>query len=246
MKIVIRCNYGDESLALIQWFYENRPAYVTKIVVCYINTGWAASTWEKRVKLGEKLAKGYGFETVQLDSHIDFASLARQQNGLPTQKFQWCAGFLKGIPFLDWLDEVDSRGEWVIAIPKRQSLYRKPIPEYIEQCDYHGERKIWHPMVNIDTEQRDQLLHTAGFKPLYHRSLECEPCVNARINEIQNMSLIDLNKAQALENELNVVFYPKYNKKIKEISKSKTKIVTNAQIMDSFSMGCGDPFGCGL
>lgn len=245
MNIVLRSNYGDESIALIQWFHENKSISNKSVIVCSIDTGWEASSWGERVVWGEALALRYGFKVVRLKSPMDFLSLMKERGAPPNPKNQWCAGFLKGIPFIDWMDQVDLQGDYIIAIPKRQALYRKIIPEYISECEFHGYRKVWHPLIKIDSKERNRLLRSAGVEPLNHRSLECEPCVNACLSEIKEMSLIDLKKADKLENELNTLFYPQYNKKITIIAQSADK-VTKERSMDSFSMGCGDPFGCGL
>ncbi|MGE4349344.1 MAG: hypothetical protein AB7D28_06240 [Candidatus Berkiella sp.] len=255
MNVVIRSNYGDESIALIQWFHQHKAANIKNIFVCYINTGWAAQNWHQQVERGEALAKHYGFQVVHLDAPYSFASLAKQRNSVPTPKFQWCAGFLKGIPFLQWLDEKDPAGEWLVALPKRQAIYRKIVPEYIEHCEHHGDRTVWHPLLNLDNEQRNVLLKAAGFSPLNHRSLECDPCVNSSLLEIKNLAKLDQEKVEILEADLNQPFFPKFNKNIQLIIREhltqnahpKMNLsAVEAPMMDKFSMGCGDPFGCGL
>lgn len=256
MNVVIRSNYGDESIALIQWFYQHRSADIKNIFVCYIDTGWAAQNWHLRVERGEALATRYGFEVVRLEAPYRFEDLAKQRNSIPTPKFQWCAGFLKGVPFLQWLDEIDPAGEWLVALPKRQAIYRKTIPERIEHCEHHGERTVWHPLLHLDNQQRNDLLKAAGIEALYHRSLECDPCVNASLLEIKKLAKLDQEKAQRLETDLNQLFFPQFNKSIQlivqehqgqNIPKAAGKNPGMALSgMDKFSMGCGDPFGCGL
>jgi hypothetical protein len=238
MDLILRVNYSDESIALIQQIYEEQgklaPTYRT-IYVIYINTGWAADHWHRRVEQGEALARSYQFTPVQLTAKATFPDLVQERQNFPSRKFQWCAGFLKGLPFLEWLDEHDPSAQFCIALPKRAALYRQPLPEYIEECPYHGDRKIWHPLVNISDEQRDQLVQRAGFVASPGRSLECDPCVNSTPSEQQKLSENDRTKLADLEQQVGKVMFTQ------RLSQSNEKAR-----MQSFSMGCGDPFGCGL
>ena len=239
MSIILRVNYGDESIALIQAFYQN-PAWHSqfkKVKVVYVETGWAAAHWPLRVRQGESFAINCGFEVIHLYSKEDFAQLAIERKDFPSQKFQWCAGFLKGLPLIEWLDSNDPAGEWLIALPKRQSLYRKVILEKIPECEFHGDRQVWHPLLNYTDEDRDKLVIAAGFNPIGRRSLECEPCVNSTGSEHASMHELDKLKLHSLE--------LKIGKKLKPIPLNQTSQSQQPQ-MQSFSMGCGDPFGCGL
>lgn len=235
MTIVIRANYGDESIALIQWLHEN-PQKNRTVMVCYIDTGWASAEWPKRVLEAEQLAKRYGFTPIRIQSPITFEDLIIQRGDFPSPKFQWCAGFLKGVPFIDWLDKQDPKGEYIIAMAKRQAAYRVTILPQIEACEHHGDRTVWHPMLEVSHQARDELLERAGFKPQYARSQECEPCVNARESDLARLSSVDREKLKRLELKIK-----------------KNLFIQGAQVnasrstsRDDFTMGCGDPFGCGL
>lgn len=246
MKLVVRVNYGDESIALIQWLHEHQPEEFESIQVVYIDTGWGAEHWGERVQVGDALSRSYGFKVVLLKSPIDFQALILERGQFPTPKFQWCAGFLKGIPLMKWLDEEDPAGEWTIALPKRQALYRYELSQTLESCEYHGERRVWHPMIAVSHEERDALIRRAGFEPLYHRSLECDPCVNSTLLEIKHLSKNDANKTSALEEKIKQPFFPALNAPLKEINFNAMNDITQPQRRDHFTMGCGDPFGCGL
>ena len=52
--------------------------------------------------------------------------------------------------------------------------------------------------------QRNELLERSGFEILEHRSMECSPCINATIKDIQNVSAADLIKVVNLETEMGV------------------------------------------
>tara|TARA_R110002110_G_scaffold33533_1_gene114809 strand:+ start:122206 stop:122961 length:756 start_codon:yes stop_codon:yes gene_type:complete len=251
MNLVIRCNYGDESIALLQWLHENKVlraelAQFTKIYICYIDTGWAAQSWEAQVAQGEAFARSVGFVPVRLKAPQSFETLCTSRGSFPSQKFQWCAGFLKGVPFLEWLDERDSACEWVVALPKRQALYRTSIPEYIEQCEYHGERLVWHPILSLTQLQRDKLITRANFTILNHTSLECAPCVNSTTAELKMLADNDIKKACVLEAKLQQNFNQHHQAITERVAAAKNQTVSRTSSMDSFSMGCGDPFGCGL
>lgn len=236
MNLVIRSNYGDDSIALIEALYNKAiPTTITfdKVYVVYIDTGWAGSNWLERVAEGERYVQACGFEAIRLKSKASFAELVIERKNFPSQKFQWCAGFLKGLPLLEWLDENDPGSEWIIALPKRQALYRTIIPEIRKECPYHGERDVWHPILQVSDMQRDKWVTQAGFSCLYHRSLECEPCVNSTLEEFDGMSESDKQKTLSLQLIIN---------------KKMFNIITHTSQtrMDAFTMGCGDPFACGI
>ncbi len=244
MDLVLRCNFGDNSIALIQAIYETmqQDFPYQKITVVYIDTGWSAASWNLRVEAGMRLAKAYGFQAITLKPKARFDQLVADRKQFPSRKFQWCAGFLKGLPFLEWLDIDDPKGEWTIALPKRQALYRTPLPEIIEACEYHGERRVWHPLHQITHEACYQLIQRAGFEVLNTRALECEPCTHMTFAEYQNMSVEDNAKTVALETQVGKCMFSHWPKNTLKTQSSQSLGLS----LDSFSMGCGDPFGCGL
>jgi len=232
--LVLRVNYSDESIALIQAAHErNFIADYSRIWVLTIDTGWAASDWPARVAQGQALAERYGFLPTVLPAKTTFPALVRERNSFPSTKFQWCAGFLKGLPFIDWLDSCDPAGEYTIALPKRAALYRQTIPEFIPECPYHGDRKVWAPLHAVSDHERTQLVARAGFSPLEGASKECSPCVNNTPKAQAALLAADKIKLTELENAIG--------------KKMMLRVVSQeGALMQAFSMGCGDPFGCGL
>jgi len=237
LNLVLRSNYGDDSIALIAFIRESMAKEAMyafkKVQVVYIDTGWSALSWQARVEAGEAYARQCGFEVVHLKSKASFSELVLMQKRFPTPKFQWCAGFLKGLPLLEWLDEHDPRGEWTVALPKRQALYRQSLLERQPECPYHGERAVWHPLHAMTDDVRDQLVTQAGFTVLHTRSLECEPCVNSTLAERGSMHEQDREKLKKLENKLSKKMF-------------EDRSLLSMKQRDPFSRGCGDPFGCGL
>jgi hypothetical protein len=230
-SLIIRTNYGDDSIALTQWVFE---AGLSATVV-YIDTGFAASLWNTRIALGEAHAKTCEFSPLRIVSKISFVDAVSGRGSFPSAKFQWCAGLLKGLPFLDWLETVDLEGEAIVLIAKRRSAAKAHahLPEWIERCEYHGERTVWHPLLDIDDSARDGLLDRAGFIPLRHRSLECEPCVNSSEEDLERLAVTDKKRLLALEKAVSVTWVH-----------SPTPVTE--KYLDLFYRGCGNHFGCGL
>lgn len=228
--LIIRTNYGDDSVALVQWVFE--AGLVARVV--YVDTGWAATRWEARIQQGEAHALRCGFKTDRILSKISFADAVIGRAAFPSVKFQWCTGLLKGLPFLDWLEPLDLSGEAIIVMAKRRAAAQahQALSEWIQICEFHGDRIVWHPMIDINDFERNTLLERAGFLPLGHRSLECAFCVNSTIVEKKQLSTIDQERLVALEQDSGVTWT--MNSPLGE------------KYLDLFYRGCGNQFGCGL
>jgi len=245
MTLVVRANYSQETIVLLAHLSQQAEysAYNKKYAV-YIETGWGAEGWLAQVEKGERLAKQLGFIPIRLSSPASFESLMRDRGDFPSQKFQWCAGMLKGIPLINWLDEHDPAGEWVVAIPKRQALARTIIPDIIDECPYHGDRKVIHPILHLTQQDKAYYLAQCGFQSALVRSLECDPCVNLRVAEIAELKNSDIEKTCKLENSLQKTLFSTDIKSQVQSAKESVKEISFQR--DSFNRGCGDPFGCGL
>ena len=114
---IIFGNYGNQTLAAIQWVFE---AKLSDVSVVSVSTGWAAAEWLPHVAAAEAFADRCGFKVVRLASKPDFSELIADRQGFPSTQFQWCAGFLKGLVLLDWLDEQDRRGQATLIFGKRR------------------------------------------------------------------------------------------------------------------------------
>lgn len=247
---VISASYGNDSMALIQFAHEQELKDVT---VVYCDTGWASKEWTKRIKQGEALAKKYGFKTVRIKS-MGMSELIRSKKGFPFHGSQFCTGFLKGIPFLDWIEEVDTDNKAVVMIGKRreESAKRADTPEWVESSDYHGGRQVWHPLYLHSAKMRNDLLHRAGIEVLPHRSDECFPCVNANRNDLRRLPQYAIERLDKLEQEIG---QPMFRASKHAGAQGIEEVVNWAKYSpgqydpdqdDLFDMGCGSPFGCGL
>lgn len=208
---VISASYGNDSRALIQWAREACLGALDRVVVAYCDTGWASPTWESEVVVGESLAAAAGFEHVRI-ANEGFAELVRRKQGFPGNQQQFCTAWLKGFPYLEWLDRVDPDRTAVTLVGKRraESRARADTPEWVQSSEYHGDRPLWHPLYAHDDAMRDALLARAGLAPLPHRSLECNPCVNANRGDILRLTPSEVARVSALEVEVGKpMFRPK-------------------------------------
>jgi 3'-phosphoadenosine 5'-phosphosulfate sulfotransferase (PAPS reductase)/FAD synthetase len=207
---VISSSYGNDSIALIQWARENELREVT---VVFVDTGWSAPGWLDRVEHAEKwVSEEAGFAIAHINPLVQFEELMRIKKGFPNQRFQWCSAMLKGIPFLDWITEHDADATATVLIGKRreESLDRANIPEFVPSSEYHGDRRVWHPLFLHTEDMRDALLARAGFAVLPHRSMECSPCVNANKSDLRMLSQFEIDRLKRLEKDTGkTMFRPK-------------------------------------
>ncbi len=203
-----------------------------KTVVVSVDTGFAHPDWGHRVREAEAYARRCGLEVVRLRAEPDFANLVRAQGEFPTPKFQWCAVYLKGDSVRRWLDQSDPLKKATILLARRRSHSPKwaDLPEYVYNDEAFAGRLIWHPLYLEEEEGILRKVATTGLAWLPHRSLECDPCVNSSIAELQRASPLVQARLYALEQDLGDAFLQKN-------TQDKAFI---------FDMGCGSPYGCGL
>lgn len=247
-KYVIFGNYGNETIALIQWASEQPFDDVT---VVSIDTGWSAKGWESRVEQGETLAKSKGFAVERLYPKLDFAGLIQEQGNFPSTRYQWCANFLKALPYIDWLDTFDPRCEATLIHGNRRALALTAgrLPEFIEESEHFGERKVWYPLYKHSDEDLLQLINETGLEFLPHRSLECDPCVNNNKNDFLRLGQQDKTKTKNLEKNINKhMFANKLSGDSEGIEEVVSWVEKNSQSdkLAPVDMGCGSPFCCGL
>lgn len=209
---VVKCSYGNDSIALIQWLHEYDQQHpLGKVVVLYNDTGWAANWWPGRVLNGEKLARSYGFIPSQTKA-IPWQKLLRKHGAWPDRLRRFCTEELKIIPTHHWLSvhDPDGKSEMICGVRREESKERANWPEYVESSPKNEGRSEWSPLVLYNAEMRDALILRAGWKPLPHRSRECR-CVLANATDISTWSEADLNDIEAIEKWLGQL-YPGKNK----------------------------------
>jgi hypothetical protein len=239
-------NYGDNTIAVIQWAYQKK---LSDVCVVTINTGWSALGWESRSLAGKQWAQSFGFKTEELKPSHSYSDLIRDRQSFPNAKYQWCSTFLKALPFINFLDQVDDSCESVILLGSRRqdSRARINLPEFVEESEHYGGRRVWYPLYNLSKEERDALIHQAGFQVLNHRSLECHPCIHSQLSEFSQFEISHLETLRALESELKQSMFegrfPAMS--IDDLINERQTKAASSQQLELFDMGCGSKYVCG-
>jgi hypothetical protein len=227
------------------------------VTVVSWNTGWADEHWERRVEKGFFFAERCGFAHQTLTARASFDQLVLDRGEFPTAKFQWCATLLKGVPLLQWLNQVDPDRKAQIIMPARRSA--KPVyaqlTERIEECEHYGGRDVWHPLLEMSNEARDALILEAGFSVLSHRSLECDPCIHSGREDFARLSANSCVKTDQLEKKIGKVMFPipvigQASALASDIGSHVARARRNGMMEDNLlptpQGGCGAPYGCGI
>lgn len=203
-RFIIFSSYGNDSVALIQWAYEQG---LKDVVVVFSDTKWAASWWMARVETLEWWVHRLGFWTDRTTS-LGFVELAKKKKAFPTQQFQWCSYILKIEPGERWLAEndPDARAVCLVGVRREESQERADFPRYLIRSGNHGDRVMLAPFADFTEEQRDDLLRRAGVEPLPHRSMECSPCVNSNRADIRAMTDAEVDRVDEVEKTMTTLF----------------------------------------
>lgn len=239
LKHIIFGNYGDNTIALIQWAYQTK---VPNVTVVHVATGWSAPHWKQRILQGQQFVQDCNFKIISLAAKATFSDLVRDRKSFPSGKYQWCPSFLKGLPFLSWLDEVDPACSATVLLGSRRcdSRARANLNEFVEESEHYGERRVWFPLFNHSNEMRDHLIKASGFDILNHRSLECYPCIHSPDSELMTLDATTAQKVAMLEQEIQQVMFPSFTRDIK--NRKENNCFSN---FEAFDMGCGSYFVCG-
>jgi len=202
MRNIIFSSCGNDSVALIQWAIEEK---IDGLVVAYSDTKWSSPSWSDRVDRVAKWVSENGGEFVVIDSE-GFPNLVRRKKAFPANGMGFCSYELKIKPAMEWLESVDPQKMAVCytGVMRIESENRRNWPEVLESSPNHGGRKLVSPLACMTEIQRNELLERAGFEVLPHRSMECSPCINATIRDIQQTDQVDVIKVVNLETEMGV------------------------------------------
>lgn len=228
---VIFGNYGNNTVALIQWALEQG---IEDVCVLHVETGWAADGWAERVTQGQHFAADCGFTPIALKPPSSFAEQIIDRGRFPSVKFQWCAGFLKGLAFLAWADQHDALCEARVLLPSRRSDSRARfnLAEFEPDHPHYGGREVWYPLYQTNDLERDRLIARTPFEKLSHRSLECHPCVHSPASEWQSLSGGDQAKVAQIEQVIGHAI-------------ATTSDLPTSTTLEAFDMGCGAQYACG-
>ena len=146
-----------------------------------------------------------------------------------------------------WADEVDPDTTATVLLPK--SIVETnfiDIPEYIESCEFNGERRVWQPLFNLDQSSRDALLSRAGIAPLPYPSQECSPCINSTVMALRKLTPHDIEKTAELEEELETTLFPPQDCGGAIGIDAVVEWARSAQPDQlDYQYGCSASFGCG-
>jgi Phosphoadenosine phosphosulfate reductase family len=249
MNILIT-NFGDPSLSLIIWLINQLQS---NFQVISVDTHWQAPGWADRINTVTDYLARHNIAHQRLTAPMSFAALVRERRRFPSAKYQWCAAMLKGVPLNEYLDRIDPTCEATILMGKRRDSARlnQDLPEYIDASEYYNGRRVWHPLYQHDKAACDALLVGAGFTPLAHRSLECDPCIHNRASDFKRASQAVIDRCTELEKSIDrSMFEPADHNEASgfpAVCEHYQSIVESpkSDYNDHFSMGCGTPFGCG-
>lgn len=203
---VVKCSYGNDSIALLQWLHEYNQKYpLGKVVVLYNDTDWGAKWWEGRVENAEKnLLPKFGFIPARTQAK-KWRKLINDHNAWPDKLRRFCTQEQKIIPTQHWLSQHDPDGlaELVCGVRREESADRRNWPEWVDSDSTNEGRPQWSPLVLLNAAERDALIIKAGWVPLPHRSRECR-CVLANSSDIKTWNEDDITEIEGLEAELGV------------------------------------------
>ena len=200
MLFFVSVSWGNDSVALVQWLHEKYALGEHRVICVYADTGWAASDWPARVERGEALARSYGFEVARLHGG-NFVELAMKKKSWPRNGMQFCTEELKVKPLTAFhrAHDPDKEGICVAGIRRAESRARAQWPEDVPESPKHDGRDAWFPLVRVTDEERDALLHRAGFEVLAQRSRECFPCIHANRADLRLLPEARIAEIEQLE-----------------------------------------------
>ncbi len=236
----IVANFGDDSIVLIQRAYE---LSLSDVIVLSVDTGWQASIWQARVDKASSWIKALGFTHYHLKPEHDFSALVKVRKQFPSQQFHWCAGFLKGMAILNWLEKNDENLEAIILLANRRSMSKAQadLPYEIEESQRYDDRKVRYLLADMGEDERNQLIAKTPFKtPLNHRSLECQPCIHLTQRDVLTFSARDIKRITALEHEIALPMFDQ------DFGEYLSAIKKNTNYYDEFAKTCSWDYGCGL
>ena len=202
MNHIVFSSGGNDSVATIQWAFENG---LDNVVVAYSDTQWASPTWQSRIDRVSNWVRDNGGKMIVIGSE-GFPNLVRRKKAFPANGMGFCSYELKIKPAMEWLEgfDPDKSATCYTGVMRIESENRKNWPETLEESPNHGGRRLVSPLACMTLYQRDELLIRAGFDVLGHRSMECSPCINATIKDIQQIDSADVIKVINLEVEMGV------------------------------------------
>ncbi len=237
-QCIIFGNFGNETIALIQWAHQQA---LRQVKIIHVETGWSEPMWEKRVQKGRILAESYGFESIALKPVKTFAELLQEKGSFPNPKFQWCATLLKGVTINHWLNEHDPYGKFTIYLPHTSK------PQDISTAqNLYGERELDYPLSTLKLTTMKTLVADTDFPWLTHRSLECAPCIHSNRQDFQAISLQSIRKVVRMEKNIKTCMFPTTGVHQQHLIAHLRQQKKNQPKTSYATIGCGSNWACGM
>lgn len=234
---IIIANYSIHSLALICWAKQNLS---DNFCVLSVDTGFAAASWNSYLATVFDWLTRENINYFHLNSENTFQELVLARKQFPSQKFSWCAGFLKGITLLNKIDELDANGDATILLSHRKDMssvsqFLKNIDEE-ERYDY---RPLSYPLLNHSYDDIRNLTKELPFEPTKH-SLECQPCIHLT-QQFKILTKQDIEKVTDLEVKTNSFMFGDL-----PFDKLSDDFFTQKNLLEELSKACSWEYSCGL
>jgi len=201
---VIFSSMGNDSIALIA---HARDLRLKDVHVCYSDTGWAHTDWQDRVDECAQWVRQMGmeFHTTQSEG---MEVLVKRKKAWPRNGLQFCTEELKINPAKNLLEKIDPEKKALCLTGKRraESRERSNTPEFVYDSAAHWGRTVWNPLYLHSDEQRNDLIKSAGFKPLPYKSRECWPCINSKRMQLRDLAQDEarIQEIERIENEMGI------------------------------------------
>ena len=237
-------NYGNQHLALIQWAIDTQ---LDDCWVVRVDTGWASGAWQQHVKQVEQLLKKKCVQFEVLVPDYNFSAMVKDRKQFPSKKFQWCAGFLKGLPLIDWLDEYDPCCDATIYLGSRKidSPLRQDMNSVIESSPHYGDRRVEYPLITSNDEAQYAAIKALGLSPVKYRSDECFPCIHAVPETFSRAEVEDWQRLHDLEQQAGTFMFDRSSVEIRADADSGELQGDSKDLVANLDMGCGSPYACG-
>lgn len=200
---IIFTSCGNDSVALAKWAFDEG---LDDLHFAYSDTKWGSEEWGQRVNDFKYWVELKGAKFHIIDS-VGFKDLCKSYPAFPTNGMAFCSYELKIKPAKEWLNNIDPNLEATCytGVRRCESPKRAQWPEWIEESDNHGGRSLCSPLVRHSDEMRNDIIERTPFPILEHRSKECTPCVNSSKMDLRELKLVDIEKVERLESEVNAL-----------------------------------------
>ena len=236
---VITGQYGNETIALVQWALNHK---LDQLVVVNVETSWQAVGWDQRVLKAKQWLDGNGVESHTIRPRQSFDQSMREHHAMPDSQNTWCAQHMIGDTLLDWLDEVDPMLQAHLYVGNRKALSKAWQTESFHQpkSEYFERRDLFQPLLDYDNQKLIDLIAMTPLPYLSHQSLGCGPCIFSTSQDLLALDPEDLLKVKQLEDDLGQTFHASQQTILQTIEQAKQGSLS------SIGPSCRLPYGCRL